>query len=213
MSTWQSQHNKPIPIQDSGEIDELFQVFFSFIRQLVDISPEDQALCRTYFTPVFVKKGSLLESAGSIHNFHNFIVSGYMRNFHYDAAGKEVTTDLNDGPRFFTSYSSFINRTASNESLHCLSDCKLLRITREDNEEITQAGKDSQLYLQKILQHQLETSRQRILDVNTLTAKERYLKLVQNQPAIIEHVPINYIASYLGINPGSLSRIRQEISG
>lgn len=200
------------PITSPSEISSLFETFFDFIRQLVDISPSDQALCRQYFQPVFVKKGNLLETAGTIHNYHNFIVSGYMRNFYYDETGKEVTSDLNAGPRFFTSYSSFIHQTASNENLHCLSDCKLLRINREDNETITQAGKDSQLYLQKILQHQLETSRQRILDLNTLTAKERYLKLLQNQPAIIENVPINYIASYLGINPGSLSRIRQEIS-
>ena len=201
------------PITSPSAITSIFQVFFDFIRQLVDISPSDQALCRQYFQPVFVKKGSLLETSGTIHNYHNFIVSGYMRNFHYDEAGKEVTSDLNSGPRFFTSYSSFVNRTVSNENLHCLSDCKLLRISREDNELITQAGKDSQLYIQKILQHQLETSRQRILDLNTLTAKERYLKLLQHQPAIIENIPINYIASYLGINPGSLSRIRQEISG
>lgn len=212
MSSRQSQYNTPISIQDAGEIDELFQLFFSFIRQLVEISPEDQALCRKYFAPVFAKKGSLLESAGSIHHYHNFIVSGYMRNFHYDDEGKEVTTDLNDGPRFFTSYSSFINRSVSRENLHCLSDCKILRINREDNETISRAGKDSQLYIEKILQLQLEKSRQRILDVNTLTAKERYLKLLKHQPAIIENVPINYIASYLGINPGSLSRIRQEIS-
>lgn len=207
------QQDSTRPITSPSEISSLFQSFFDFIRQLVDISPYDQALCRQYFQPIFVKKGSLLETSGTVHNYHNFIVSGYMRNFHYDEAGKEVTTDLNDGPRFFTSYSSFINRSTSNENLHCLSDCKILRINREDNETISRAGKDSQLYIEKILQHQLETSRQRILDVNTLTAKERYLKLVQNQPAIIENVPINYIASYLGINPGSLSRIRQEISG
>ncbi|MEL6250913.1 MAG: Crp/Fnr family transcriptional regulator [Bacteroidota bacterium] len=210
---FQRNHQNIIPITSPSEVSSFFETFFDFIRQLVDISPSDQALCRQYFQPVFVKKGSLLESAGTIHNYHNFIVSGYMRNFHYDEAGKEVTSDLNAGPRFFTSYSSFINRTVSNENLLCLSDCKLLRINREDNESITRAGTDSQLYLEKILQHQLETSRQRILEVNTLTAKERYLKLVRNQPAIIENVPINYIASYLGVNPGSLSRIRQEISG
>ncbi|MBX2871585.1 MAG: Crp/Fnr family transcriptional regulator [Saprospiraceae bacterium] len=199
-------------ITDPNEVSGMFEVLFGFIRQLMDIPTSDQQLCRQHFQPFFVKKGTVLESSGSIHKYHNFIVSGYMRNFQYSEDGKEVTTDVNDGPRFFTSYYSFIQQTVSSENLHCLTDCKLLRINREDNEIITRTGKHSQQFVEKILQHYLESSRQRIIDSNTLTAKQRYLKLLKNHPAIVRDVPINYIASYLGINAGSLSRIRQEVA-
>ena len=199
-------------IQNPDEVSEMFQVLFDFIRQLIDIPQSDQELCRQYFTPYFVKKDTLLESGGTIHKYHNFIVSGYMRNFHHDEEGKEVTTDINDGSRFFTSYYSFIQQKPSNENLHCITDCKLLRINRADNETITRNGTSSQKYVETILQHYLESSKQRIIDLNTKTAKERYLKLLKNHPKIVKNIPINYIASYLGINPGSLSRIRQEIS-
>ena len=190
----------------------MFQVLFDFIRQLVDIPERDQEYCLEFFKPFFVKKGTLLESAGMTHKYHNFIVSGYMRNFYHDVNGREVTTDLNDGPRFFTSYNSFINQVASNENLHCITDCKLLRINREDNDTIAKIGIKSQEYIEKILQHYLESSKQRIIDLKTLTAKERYLKMLQDHPSIIKNIPIAYIASFLGINPGSLSRIRQELS-
>ena len=199
-------------IQNSDETSEMFQVLFDFIRQLMDISQSDQELCRQYFKPFYVKKDTLLESEGTIHKYHNFIVSGYMRNFHHDEEGKEVTTDINDGPRFFTSYYSFIQQKPSIENLHCITDCKLLRINQADNETVTRNGTSSQKYVETILQHYLESSKQRIIDLNTKTAKERYLKLLKNHPTIIKNIPINYIASYLGINPGSLSRIRQEIS-
>lgn len=199
-------------IQDSSEIDHMFEVLFSFIRQLMDIPKSDQELCRQFFTPYFVKKNTLLESAGTVHKYHNFVVSGYMRNFHIDTNGKEVTTDFNNAPRFFTSYHSFINQEVSNENLHCMTDCKILSINRKDNEVITRSGKNSQQYVEKILQYHLESSRQRIIDINTLSAKERYLKILKTQPTILQNIPINYIASYLGINPGSLSRIRQEVS-
>lgn len=200
-----------ILIQDDDEISEMFQFLFDFIRLLMDIPKHDQELCRKYFKPYLIKKGTILESAGSIHRYHNFIVSGQMRIFHHDTSGKEITTDLNEGSRFFTSYYSFIHQSVSKENLHCVSDCRLLRINREDNESITRQGLHSQKYVEKILQHFLEASRQRLIDMNTLSAKERYLKMLKNQPSLIQNFPINYIASYLGINPGSLSRIRQEV--
>ncbi len=199
-------------IDNSDEISEMFKSLFDFIRLLIDIPKNDQELCRQYFKPYSVKKGTLLESEGTVHKYHNFIVSGRMRIFHVDEDGKEVTTDLNDGQRFFTSYYSFIHQTISKENLHCITDCKLLRINREDNETITRLGKSSEKYIEKILQHSLESNRQKVIDLKTLSAKERYLKMLKNQPSIIKSFPINYIASYLGINAGSLSRIRQELT-
>lgn len=198
-------------IEDTIEISEMFQVLFDFIRLLMDIPKYDQELCLTYFKPYFIEKGTILESADTVHKYHNFIVSGQMRIYHYDKSGKEVTTDLNEGARFFTSYYSFINQVTSSDYLHCITDCKLLRINRKDNETVTRLGKSSQHYVEKILQFSLEASRQKAIDLNTLTAKERYLKMLRNQPSIINNFPINYIASYLGINPGSLSRIRKEL--
>ncbi|HAS39530.1 MAG TPA: Crp/Fnr family transcriptional regulator [Microscillaceae bacterium] len=198
-------------IQNQDEVDHLFQVFFDYVRLLTDIPPSDQEYCRQLFEPVYAPKNTLLETEGTVHKYHNFIVSGFIRNYHLDDEQREVTIDINDGPRFFTSYNHFIHQTISNENLHCITDCKLLRISREDASKATDLGITSQEYSEKILQYYLESNKQRIIDLTTLTAKERYLKLMRNHPMIIQNVPLIYIASYLGINPGSLSRIRQEL--
>ena len=66
-------------------------------------------------------------------------------------------------------------------------------------------------YSMQILQQHLEKNKQRIIDLTTLSAEQRYLKLMKNYPSILQNIPLKYIASYLGINPGSLSRIRKEI--
>ena len=66
-------------------------------------------------------------------------------------------------------------------------------------------------YSLQILQYHLEKDKQRTIDLTTLTAEERYLKLLHNSPSILKNFPLKYIASYLGINPGSLSRIRGQI--
>ena len=188
-----------------------FETFFDYVRLLVDIPEVDQEICRKYFQPIRVKKDTILERAGTVHENHNFIVSGYMRNYYVNEKEQEVTTDINDGPRFFTSYNHFWHKTPSNENLHCITDCELLQIKRADVDVTAAIGITQQDYTMKILQHRLEMNRQRSIELTTLSAEERYLKLMKNHPGILQNVPLKYIASYLGINPGSLSRIRKEI--
>ncbi|WP_299626685.1 Crp/Fnr family transcriptional regulator [uncultured Tenacibaculum sp.] len=199
-------------IKTENQVANLFQVFFDYVRHLVEIPESDQEHCKEIFEPIFVKKGTIIESEGTIHKYHNFIVSGHMRNFHHDENGNEVTTDINNGPRFFTSYYHFINQTVSNENLHCITDCELLRISKLNVEKASHIGLTSQEYTERVLHFHLESSKQRIIDLTTLSGKERYVKLMKTNPEIVKNVPLIYIASYLGLNPGSLSRIRQELS-
>ncbi len=193
------------------DVARYFNTFFDYVRLLVDIHKTDQEICRKYFKPVFAKKDTLIATEGTVHEYHNFIVSGYMRNYHVDEEGQAITSDINDGPSFFTSYNHFVNRTRSNENLHCITDCELLQIKRDDVDLTAKLGITQLDYSLRILQQQLEKKRQRGIDFTKLSAEQRYLKLMRNHPKIIQNVPLKYIASYLGINPGSLSRIRKEI--
>lgn len=198
-------------INEPAEVDRLFEIFFNYVRILTDIPESDQEYCRQLFQPVFLKKDTILEREGTLHKYHNFIVSGHMRNFHHNGDGKEITTDINDSPRFFTSYYHFINQTVSNENLHCVTDCELLRISIEDVEKAANIGLTTKEYTEKVLQYSLEKDKQRIIDLTTLSGKERYLKLMNKHPSIIQNVPLIHFASYLGLNAGSLSRIRKEL--
>ena len=191
-------------------MESYFEVFFDYVRLLVDIPKVDRDQCRDFFKPIKVKKDTIISPAGKIPTHHNFIVSGFMRNYYTDDKGQEITTDINDGPRFFTSYDAFMNKTISKENLHCITDCELLQITREGVDFTAKYGVTQQQYSLLILQQHLEKNKQRTIDLTTLTAEERYLKLMENHPTIIQNIPLKYIASYLGINPGSLSRIRKE---
>lgn len=192
-------------------VTRYFKVFFDYVRLLVDIPESDREDCRRMFQPVFARRDTLVAKAGEVPAYHNFIVSGYMRNYYHDSEGREVTTDINDGPRFFTSYHAFMDRTVSQENLHCITDCELLQISRDDVDVAAATGITQQEYSLLILQYHLQQNKQRLIDFATLSAEERYLKLMKQHPTIIQHVPLKHVASYLGINPGSLSRIRKEI--
>lgn len=197
-------------MNDAQSTKDPFNIFFTYVRLLVDIPETDQDICRKYFRPTFVKKDTLLEKTATVHGHHNFIVKGFMRIFHHDRDNQEITTDINDGARFFTSYNHFVNRTVSNDNLHCITDCELLRIKRDEVDITARLGVTQLDYSLQILQYHLEQNKQRTIDLTTLTAEERYLKLLQNRPSIVRNIPLKYIASYLGIKPETLSRIRKK---
>lgn len=185
---------------------------FNYVAELLTLPETDKASIRQLFKPVFVQKDTILEMAGHVPQYHNFIVSGYMRNFHLDKDNNEITTDLNDGSRFFTSYFHFTNRTVSNENLQCITDCELLRISRDDVELGAKHSSTQKDYTIQILQKHLEEDKQRITDMTNLSAEDRYKKFLKEKPTIIRHVPLRYVASYLGITQRHLSRLRKDMT-
>ncbi|GAB2574822.1 Crp/Fnr family transcriptional regulator [Spirosoma areae] len=191
-------------------MEHYYMRLFSYVAEILILPEADKTSIRHVFKPVFVPKDTIIEPAGQIPRYHNFIVSGYMRNFHLDKDNTEITTDLNDGSRFFTSYFHFMNRTVSNENLHCITDCELLRISRDDVEEGAKRSLTQKDYTIQILQKHLEEDKRRINDLTNLTAEDRYRKFLREKPTIIRHVPLRYVASYLGITQRHLSRLRRE---
>ena len=191
-------------------MEHYYQRFFEYVAELLILPEADKTSIRQLFKPVFVPKNTIVEPAGEVPAYHNFIVSGYMRNFHLDRDDNEITTDLNDGSRFFTSYFHFMNRTVSHENLHCITDCELLRISRDDVEVGAQNSQTQKDYTIEILQKHLEEDKKRINDLTNLSAEARYRKFLREKPTIIQHVPLRYIASYLGITQRHLSRLRRE---
>ncbi len=134
-----------------------------------------------------------------------------MRNLYYDASGEAVTTDINYSPRFFTSYNNFVNRCISAEIIECVTDCELLRVKRDDVDILYTESLMLKDFTIRYLEKVFEEERTRILDLTTLTAEQRYIKLMNKAPNIILGVPLQNIASFLGIKPETLSRIRRKM--
>ena len=189
----------------------MYDVLFDTVSAIIDMPDSDKLLCHQYCEPVFFSKNTIVERAGKIPQHQYFIVTGIMRNFYIDDRGEEITTDMNNESRFFTSYHHFANRTISNENIACVTDCSLLRIKRDDEDtlysESSVLGKYTILLFQKII----EKEKNRINDLSTLNARERYLKFIVNNPNVLKSVPLQYIASYLGIKPETISRIRRDL--
>lgn len=181
------------------------------ISEKFTVTGEDARLCEQYFESIVVPRNTLLEEDGKIPRYIYFVLSGYVRIFSYDDNGDENTSHFNCPPGFITSYQSFVNETTSNENVETVTDCELLRISKSNLDRITAqsaAFKDYSIY---VLQQSMIYNENRSKELATLTAEQRYLKLIENYPEIIQQVPLQYIASFLGMNPKSLSRIRKQV--
>lgn len=189
----------------------LQQKLIDFIKSRHPLSKADADLMIPYFEPVLYPKNRIIEEEGKVPKYLYYIVSGYLRLFHYNEHGDEVTTHINCPPGFFTSYFNFVNECKSPENVECITECELLRITKADLEMLTRKNTVMKDFSIEVLQEAIVYNEKRSVELASLTAEQRYLKLIENQPGILHNVPITYIASFLGMKPESLSRIRRKL--
>lgn len=182
-----------------------------YITSNITLTERDIALIEKYFDPVLYPKNRILEEEGKVPQYLYYIVSGYLRLFHYNENGDEVTTHINCPPGFFTSYFNFIHQTRSDENVECVTDCELLRITKADLDQLTAESDAMKDFSIRVFQQSITYNENRSKELATLTAEQRYLKLINNYPDILHNVPVQYIASFLGMKAESLSRIRRKL--
>ncbi|MFI0429336.1 Crp/Fnr family transcriptional regulator [Mariniflexile sp. HMF6888] len=188
----------------------MHEKLIKLISQSVTLADTDIHLCQQYFQPVLFPKNRIIEEEGRIPKHLYFVVSGFVRLFHYNDKGDEVTTHINCPPGFITSYFTFINQEESNENLECITECELLKITKNNLDLLTQQSMAFKDFSILVFQESLAYNENRSKELATLTAEQRYQKLIDNYPQILYNVPLQYIASFLGMNPKSLSRIRKQ---
>lgn len=182
-----------------------------FIESGYHFNADEVDKLKLYFEPVEFPKNTIIETEGDIPQYLYYIVSGYLRLFHFDEHGNEITTHINCPPGFFTSYFNFINQTKSEENVECITACELLRITKENLDKLINECPAMKDFSISVFQESITYNENRSKELSTLNAEQRYIKLIKNYPGIIQNVPIQYIASFLGMKPESLSRIRRKL--
>lgn len=182
------------------------------ITHTTRLSDSDNALIEECFEPVLLPKNRVVEEEGYIPKHLYFVVSGYMRLFGYDENGEEITSHINCPPGFITSYTHFINQTRATENVECITECELLRITKKRLDRLVQQSPALKDFSIHVFQQSLAYNENRARELASLSAESRYKKLIDNFPDILHNVPLQYIASFLGMNAKSLSRIRRNLN-
>ena len=180
------------------------------------ISIEDAQRLTVKFEKIAIRKKEIILNCGETENYLYFIAEGIIRFFihktHPTEPSKEVTFSFIAKNMFYSAYDSFITRNPCEYNVQALQNTVVYRIHHGDVQDLYENTKFGN-YIGRISAEQLYLKKaQREISLVSHNAEERYLNLLKSYPEYILQIPLKYIASYLGITPQALSRIRKQIS-
>jgi len=158
-----------------------------------------------------LKKGEILLNENEVCNEIYFIKSGILRSYFFNHQGDEITNCFAFENEFMASFTSFITQEVAEESIQALADTELQIISRESLEKLYKTGIHWQEIGRKLTEMEYVTLQKRMISFQKLSGKQRYEELYQNHQKYIQLIPLQYLASYLGVTPRHLSRIRKAI--
>ncbi|QNL51261.1 Crp/Fnr family transcriptional regulator [Olivibacter sp. SDN3] len=163
-------------------------------------------------TKKVVPKKTVLLAAGDIENYLAFIEQGSVRFYMKNAEGEENTFSFVFAGDFFSAYDSFLTRSPSTYFIETLTDTIVWQIGHVDLQDVYRNTKIGNTIGRLAAEDLFCKKIKRELSLLNETAEQRYYHLFKQRPEIIQHIPLKYIASYIGITPQALSRIRKRIS-
>jgi len=156
-------------------------------------------------------KKSLILKQGQVENYLSFIEDGILRQF-IIKQGNELTFKFSFEGGFYSAYDSFLTRKPANYSIQALTDTVMYSISYRDLQDVYKNTLNGNVFGRFAAEGLFLDKFKRELSLLTQTAEERYLNLFTEQKRLIKQIPLKYIASYIGITPQALSRIRKRIS-
>ncbi|OUJ69497.1 Crp/Fnr family transcriptional regulator [Hymenobacter crusticola] len=169
--------------------------------------PQATEIARS-FAPLQLRKNEVLQPFGRVSDAYFFLDQGLLRAFVQDAEGNEVTTRFYSSGHVALDASSFFNRTPAQQQIHALTPCQGWVLSYQQLNTLFHARPEFREFGRSVLVGALATLQERMLDQIRETARTRYEKLLRTSPAVLQHAPLKYIASYLGVTDSSLSRLR-----
>lgn len=186
------------------------------IRQLFDsqamLTDEEWAIFSSKLEKKTFSKGELILMEGQVEQYLSFIVSGTIRQFVYSERGEDISICFCSDSSFFSSYASFITRQPSRTCTEALDDLEVLRISYDNLQECYGLSHTGERLGRLNAELSLAFKEEREIMLLTMSAQERYLNLLERNPRLLNLVKLEHIATYLGITPQSLSRIRRAIT-
>jgi CRP-like cAMP-binding protein len=189
------------------ETDKLF-LFFS---NEFPFNKEGLAEFVNTFVKKSYKKGSVILENGKTENELRFLDNGIIREY-YATNDKEKNINFYTEPIFISDFSSFTNSTSTKKYQEALSDLDLRVLSKDKFLEFTNQYNCGKLFIETIFQRIVVNKENEEFNHFVNTAEALYLDIMKTKPNWLLHIPQYHIASYLGITPETLSRIRKRIS-
>lgn len=190
----------------------MYELFFQEFNKKVMLTPDEQDIIRPYLTLKKLRKKQYLLQEGDVCKFIAFVEKGALRQYSLDENGNErIIQFALEGWTTSDLYSFLTNENASYH-IDALEDSELVLISKSAHEELLQKVPKYETYTRLQITGAYIAMQKRLTSIISSSLEERYSSFTTLYPNIVQRVPQHMIASYMGLQPETLSRIRRRIS-
>lgn len=184
----------------------------SFFNDIIPLSEKTLSLMGEHFTFDVLKKEEFFIKKGQFAKEIAFLETGIVRAFYVNSSGKEYNKQFFSSPSIIGSYASLISKQSNQVAQQALTDCKIWRAPFHKIEILSDGNYEIERLRRIIAERYFLNNEKKELEMAMLDADERYLIFRNEYPGIELIIPQYHIASYLGISPTQLSRIRRKLT-
>jgi CRP-like cAMP-binding protein len=190
----------------------MFDLLRSHIEKRIHLTEAEFSLSARYFVPRMVRKRQFLLQEGDVCKHLAFVASGFLREYTVDHKGDEHILQFAARDWWISDLNSYLAGTPTTHNIDALQDSEVFLLETSAREKLFVAVPKMERFFRLLLEANYVATHKRITESLSASAEERYLAFMQMYPQMVEEIPQNQIASYLGITPQSLSRIRKELT-
>ena len=195
------------------EDDKIKKHYFDlFMEQFPSLSPEAKKFTRSFLTIKKYEKKDFLYKSGEIQKEIGYICQGLLRKFYVNEKGNEIITGFSREKEYATDYPSFLRQKPSKYYLQFLEPSIIVNMPFNQLQEAYHRHKGNEMYGRLIAEKVITRETDRVESLLFETAEERYLNFLDQNKNIINRISLTHLASYLGIERQSLSRIRSNLT-
>lgn len=189
----------------------MYEPILASVAQHIQLTEQEQQFFTSLLRPRTLRKKQYLLQAGDVSRFENFVVKGLLRAYTVDAKGQEHIAMFAPEGWWISDLYSFLTQTPGNQNIDALEDSEVLQIEKQDLEKLYLQVPKFDRFFRILLQNAFVANQQRIIASISQTAEEQYLAFIKKYPSLEQRVPQHQVASYLGITPETISRIRRSL--
>jgi CRP-like cAMP-binding protein len=190
----------------------MVDLLHAHIERRIHLSSKEYTFLSQFFTPRRIRKHQFFLQEGDICKRMAFVQNGCLREYTVDHKGEEHIIQFAIEDWWISDLTSYLSGLPSTQNIDAVQDTDVLILERQARDKLLDAVPAMERFFRLLLESNYVATRRRINYSLTASADERYLAFIMTYPQLVEQIPQQYIASYLGITPQSLSRIRRELS-
>jgi CRP/FNR family transcriptional regulator, anaerobic regulatory protein len=191
-------------------MENYIEQFRNYCKKYIDFLPEEFEFYEQTVDFIDIKKKSFLLKSGEVENYMYYVIKGAFR-LYLEKEKKEICTDFVFPDTLMSSFISFGARKPSIINIQALADSKVMRISKENVDKFNELSKNAERFSRQTMEVLYTQKTLREITLISTTAEERYLKFLQRYPHAEKIIAVKDLATYLGIHPESLSRIRKKV--